>query len=36
MAGSWIQIAAPGGDSFEGYLSVPAAGSGPDFSCAHR
>ena len=29
MAGSWIQIAAPGGDSFEGYLSVPAAGSGP-------
>jgi carboxymethylenebutenolidase len=29
MAGSWIQIAAPGGDSFEGYLSVPASGSGP-------
>jgi carboxymethylenebutenolidase len=29
MAGSWLRIAAPGGGSFEGYLSVPAAGSGP-------
>lgn len=29
MAGNWIKIAAPGGGSFEGYLSVPAAGSGP-------
>lgn len=29
MAGSWIRIAAEGGGSFEGYLSVPAAGSGP-------
>ena len=29
MAGNWIRIAAEGGGSFEGYLSVPAAGSGP-------
>ena len=29
MAGSWVKIAAPGGGSFEGYLSVPSAGSGP-------
>jgi carboxymethylenebutenolidase len=29
MAGRWIRIAAPGGGSFEGYLSAPASGSGP-------
>ncbi len=29
MASSWIRIAAADGGSFEGYLSVPAAGSGP-------
>ena len=29
MAGRWMKIAAAGGGSFEGYLSVPASGSGP-------
>ena len=29
MAGSWMKIAAQGGGGFEGYLSVPAAASGP-------
>lgn len=29
MAGSWIRISAADGGTFEGYLSVPASGSGP-------
>lgn len=29
MASSWIRINAAGGGSFEGYLGVPASGSGP-------
>lgn len=36
MAGQWVEVAAADGGVFKGYLSVPAAGSGPGILLLHE